>query len=119
MTVSSRCVACQRPIDDVRQLTVCRTCRGAYHRSCWDDLGGCVRPDCHSLLRRGHESLAYWWRRVRAWGRNVRAKNPLDIPVYFWVVLLVLLVAALVTIFVPSLHFMQNQAGDIMQQNRP
>ena len=41
-----RCSICQTLIRDEDEATTCLECAQDYHRSCWDELGGCATYAC-------------------------------------------------------------------------
>lgn len=42
----ARCAICYTVINDVEAATACPECRQDYHRSCWDEIGGCGSYGC-------------------------------------------------------------------------
>ncbi len=42
----ARCTICYTIIDRVEPLTQCPECRSDYHKSCWDEVGGCGTYGC-------------------------------------------------------------------------
>src|SRR5262245_34189898 len=44
--MAARCSTCHTRIDAAEAVHVCEECRQEYHRSCWDDLGGCATYGC-------------------------------------------------------------------------
>jgi hypothetical protein len=42
----SRCSICHTLIEAASSRATCSTCKQEYHRSCWDELGGCATYGC-------------------------------------------------------------------------
>ncbi|MFI5401402.1 MAG: RING finger protein [Planctomycetota bacterium] len=42
----SRCSICHTLIEAASEQVDCSTCKQEYHRSCWDELGGCATYGC-------------------------------------------------------------------------
>ncbi len=46
----SRCSICHSSIQADEESTSCPVCRNDYHRSCWDELGGCATYGCSEAV---------------------------------------------------------------------
>lgn len=42
----ARCSICQTLIAEHDEIAQCTECEGVYHRSCWNELGGCATYGC-------------------------------------------------------------------------
>ena len=42
----ARCAICYTVINDAEPATACPACQQDYHRSCWDEIGGCGSYGC-------------------------------------------------------------------------
>jgi hypothetical protein len=42
----SRCSICQTLVGETDETEACPVCQQVYHRSCWEDLGGCATYGC-------------------------------------------------------------------------
>ena len=105
MPLQRRCAACQRQIADEMDTRVCTRCQSAYHVECWDEHGGCVRPDCQPVWW----SLGYRLGRLRLWLHNwyLRTWSPGHgpIPWQIWVTLAIVFIVIMLTMFgTPMLH---------------
>lgn len=47
--VGQVCVVCRTPIAHGDTACSCSECRAAYHRECWDEIGGCATYGCELM----------------------------------------------------------------------
>ncbi|MHC4547775.1 MAG: RING finger protein [Planctomycetota bacterium] len=46
----SRCSICHTLVQPTDEVAACPECRQDYHRSCWDELGGCATYGCRRAV---------------------------------------------------------------------
>ncbi len=47
--VGRACVVCRTPIAHGDDACTCSECQSAYHRECWDEIGGCATYGCELM----------------------------------------------------------------------
>ena len=46
LQIELTCGQCKHEIAELGQLTYCRDCNARYHKTCWEEAGGCNNPSC-------------------------------------------------------------------------